>query len=64
MCFQLTETQLGNLSSTYALACIICYIPGGWLADVVAPRKLVVIALLASAATYFLVCDHSKFTNR
>ena len=51
--FQLTETQLGNLSSTYALACMICYIPGGWLADIVAPRKLVVIALLASAATYF-----------
>ena len=27
--FSLTEAQLGNLSSTYALACLICYIPGG-----------------------------------
>ncbi|MGI9285890.1 MAG: MFS transporter [Pseudomonadales bacterium] len=51
--FQLTETQLGNLSSTYALACMICYLPGGWLADKVEPRKLLVIALLSSAATYF-----------
>lgn len=51
--FQLSETQLGNLSSTYALACMICYIPGGWLADKVEPRKLVIIALLSSSATYF-----------
>ena len=26
--FSLTEAQLGNLSSTYALACLICYVPG------------------------------------
>ncbi|MFK7730450.1 MAG: nitrate/nitrite transporter [Pseudomonadales bacterium] len=51
--FQLSETQLGNLSSTYALSCMICYLPGGWLADKVAPKKLVIIALLSSSATYF-----------
>ena len=50
--FSLTEAQLGNLSSTYALACLICYIPGGWLADRVEARKLLVIALFASAASY------------
>jgi sugar phosphate permease len=50
--FSLTEIQLANLSSTYAIACIICYIPGGWLADKVAPRKLVIISLFASAGTY------------
>ena len=27
--FSLTEAQLGNLSSTYALAYLICYMPGG-----------------------------------
>ena len=27
--FNITELQLGNLSSTYAIACIICYLPGG-----------------------------------
>ena len=50
--FSLTEAQLGNLSSTYAVACLICYIPGGWLADRVEARKLLVIALFASAASY------------
>ncbi len=50
--FSLTEAQLGNLSSAYALACLICYVPGGWLADRVEARKLLVIALFASAASY------------
>ena len=50
--FSLTEAQLGNLSSTYALACLVCYVPGGWLADRVEARKLVIIALFASAGSY------------
>jgi nitrate/nitrite transporter NarK len=50
--FQLTELQLGNLSTTYAMCSIVCYLPGGWLADRVAPRRLVVVALFSSAATY------------
>ncbi|MDA8678450.1 MFS transporter, partial [Luminiphilus sp.] len=50
--FSLTEAQLGNLSSTYALSCLVCYVPGGWLADRVEARKLVIIALFASAASY------------
>lgn len=50
--FSLTEVQLGNLSSVYAICSILCYLPGGWLADRVAPRSLVVVALFASAGTY------------
>ena len=50
--FSLNELQLGNLSTTYAIASIICYLPGGWIADRVAPRILVIIALFSSAATY------------
>ena len=50
--FALSEIQLGNLSTTYAICSIICYLPGGWLADRVAPRILVIISLFASAATY------------
>jgi len=50
--FSLNELQLGNLSTMYAICSIICYIPGGWLADRVAPKILVIIALFASAATY------------
>ena len=50
--FELSEAQLGNLSSTYAICSILCYLPGGWLADRVAPRILIIIALFSSAATY------------
>lgn len=50
--FSLNELQLGNLGCTYAIASIICYLPGGWIADRVAPRILVIIALFSSAATY------------
>ena len=50
--FALDELQLGNLSSTYAICSILCYLPGGWIADRVQPKILVVTALFASAATY------------
>ncbi len=50
--FSLNELQLGNLSTTYAICSILCYLPGGWLADRVPPRILVIFALFSSAATY------------
>ena len=50
--FELTEAQLGNLSSAYGIACILCYLPGGWLADRVSPKRLVITALLAGAVTF------------
>lgn len=53
--FQLSEAQLGNLSSSYGIACVLCYLPGGWLADKVAPRRLVIISLLTSAVTFLWV---------
>ena len=61
--FSLTEMQLGNLSSTYAIWSIICYLPGGWLADRVAPKKLVVIALFASAGTYAWYATIPSYTE-
>ncbi|MDH5346176.1 MAG: MFS transporter, partial [Gammaproteobacteria bacterium] len=48
--FGLDELELGNLSTTYAVFSILCYIPGGWLADRVNPRILVVTARFACAA--------------
>ena len=50
--FSLTESQLGNLSTMYAICSIVCYLPGGWVADRFAPRTLVIVALFGSAATY------------
>ena len=61
--FSLTEMQLANLSSTYAIVCIICYLPGGWLADKVAPRKLVILSLFASAGTYVWYASIPGYTS-
>ena len=49
--FELSEAQLGNLSSTYAICSILCYLPGGWLADRVAPRIRGTVAQSLSGAT-------------
>jgi nitrate/nitrite transporter NarK len=61
--FSLNELQLGNLSTTYAICSIICYLPGGWLADRVAPRILVIIALFTSAATYAWYATIPSYTE-
>jgi len=61
--FALNELQLGNLSTTYAICSIICYLPGGWLADRVAPRILVIIALFSSAATYAWYATIPSYTE-
>ena len=65
--FSLTEAQLGNLSSTYALSCLVCYVPGGWLADRVEARKLVIMRKLRPMRSTEIVavsrsrCDCSDF---
>ncbi|QRN86391.1 MFS transporter [Clostridia bacterium] len=53
-----TNQQLGALLSYYALACIITYIPGGWLADRVSPKKIL------SVCSFFngLLCIYFAFT--
>ena len=61
--FALDELQLGNLSTTYAICSIICYLPGGWLADRVAPRILVIVALFSSAATYAWYATIPSYTE-
>ncbi len=61
--FQLTEAQLGNLSSTYGIACILCYLPGGWLADRVSPRRLVITSLLAGAVTFVWMATIPGYTS-
>jgi len=61
--FLLTETQLGNLSTVYAICSIICYLPGGWIADRFAPRTLVVTALFGSAATYAWYATVPSYTE-
>jgi len=43
-----TNTELGIIQSVYGLLTIICYFPGGWLADRISPRKLLTFSFIAT----------------
>lgn len=45
---QLSNTQLGTLTSIFGITSMISYLPGGWLADLISPRKLLTISLLTT----------------
>jgi len=49
------NTQVGTLLSAFGVSSMICYFPGGWLADRVSPRKLLTSSLVATglAGLYF-----------
>jgi nitrate/nitrite transporter NarK len=51
----LSNTQLGFLMSVFGAVAMICYFPGGWLADQVSPRKLITFSMVATglAGLYF-----------
>ena len=51
----LSNTQLGVLMSTFGATAMICYFPGGWLADRISPRKLITFSMVATgvAGVYF-----------
>jgi nitrate/nitrite transporter NarK len=51
----LSNTQVGSLMSAFGITSLICYFPGGWLADRVSPKKLISISLLLTgvAGLYF-----------
>jgi len=48
--FGLTNTQLGDLFAVYGIMAMLCYFPGGLLADRFNARRLATLALLATAA--------------
>lgn len=47
----LNNTQVGSLMSAFGVTSLICYFPGGWLADRISPRKLISYSLLATGLT-------------
>ena len=47
----LNNTEVGSLMSAFGITSLICYFPGGWLADRVSPRKLISYSLLATGIT-------------
>ena len=48
--FSLNDNQMANLQSVYGIFALIAYIPGGWLADRLSVKKLILFSLYASAA--------------
>ena len=44
--FQLTDGELGNISVLLGVASLICYFPGGWIADRFSSRFLLTISCL------------------
>ena len=53
--FVLTKTQVGTLGSAYNLPYGLGQLPGGWLADRVGPRKLILVGISGVAAAGLLV---------
>lgn len=49
-----TNEQLGQLLSVYAMACTLSYLPGGWIADRFKPKTVLVVSSFANAALCFL----------
>jgi MFS family permease len=45
---QCNNTQLGVMGAAYGLAAMLCYFPGGWLADRVSARKLLTISFVST----------------
>ncbi len=44
----LTNTQLGVIQSMYGVFTILCYFPGGWLADRFSPRKMLTFSFIST----------------
>lgn len=49
----LTNTQMGNMMSIYGIVAMICYFPGGWLADRFSSRKMLAFSFLATGLAGF-----------
>ncbi len=48
--FELSNTQLGDIFAFYGVVAMLAYFPGGYLADRYSARKLMSLALIATAA--------------
>ncbi|MDR2035088.1 MAG: MFS transporter [Coriobacteriales bacterium] len=51
---QVTNEQLGFLMTAYTIALTIMYIPGGWIADKIKPKKVLIVCVFAQAGLSFL----------
>ena len=59
--FQANSTQLGWMISAFAIASVVCYIPGGWLVDVFPVKVLVPISLILTGGLGFWLAAYPPF---
>lgn len=57
----ISNTQLGTLSTAYAVGCMCLYIPGGILADKLSTKKCILASLLATATLTFILAFVSGY---
>lgn len=58
-----TNTQLGLLLTVYSAVSVVGIIPGGWVADRFAPKKIIVwSAFIQGLATFFFVLNLQSYT--
>jgi len=58
----ITNTQLGTLSTAYAIGCMLLYIPGGMIADRLSTKKCIMASLLATTVLTVILSFVSGYT--
>ncbi len=53
--FGATNTEMGLMMTVYAITCAFCFLPGGWLTDLIPAKYLVSLGLITTGATGLLL---------
>ncbi len=58
----ITNTQLGAMASVFGVTAMICYFPGGWLADRFSARSLITFSMLATGLSGLYFATFPSFS--
>ena len=58
----INHTQMGSLMSAYGIGAMVCYFPGGWLADRISCKKLLIFSLLSTGAIGLYFATFPSYT--
>ncbi len=58
----LSHTQFGNLMSLLGSVAMVCYFPGGWLADRVSSRKLLSLSFISTGLGGFYYATYPSYS--
>ncbi len=59
----LTNTELGTLNSIFGVFALLCYFPGGWVADRFSPRLLLSTSLVVSGLVGFWMAELPSYNT-